>query len=143
MIHEQFFSGRKTLSRKERLDFIEIFTQLFFMKTILLIKPDSISFTCKDAVDHGEAQATAFFAFLRRMGSADPITAEEKDFLLWMLYAPALTLRERLIDPFRFARFVSLMNHVDGELSARRKAILDATDKLLRGHVKPEIRIAA
>lgn len=143
MIHEQFFSGRKTLLRKERLDFIEIFTQLFFMKMILLVKPDSISFTCKDAIDLGEAQAATFFAFLQRMGSSEAISAEEKDFLLWLLYAPALTLRERLIDPFRFARLVSTMNHIDGELSVRRKAILDATDKLLKGHVKPEIRIAA
>lgn len=143
MIHHFFFSSNKILSRKNRLDFIEIFTQLFFLKIITMVKPDSVSFTCKDAIDIGEAEAATFFSFLRVLNSSAPFSREEQEFLLWALYAPALLVRHRLIDPQRFGRFISAMALLEGECARDGKAIRSAIDKLLRRPLKPELKIAA
>ncbi|MFI5334393.1 MAG: hypothetical protein ACHQT8_04400 [Chlamydiales bacterium] len=143
LIHQQFFSAKALLSRKERLDFIEIFTQFFFLKIIMMVKPDSISFTCKDAIDTGEAQAAAFFSFLRMMGNTAPWSREEREFLFWMLHAPALLLRERLMDPIRFARFTSALTHLDQALVRGRPAIIEATRRLLPSPSAALPRIAA
>ena len=55
LIHEYFFHKKETLTRKNREDFIEIFYQFLILKAIEKYDPDSISFTCKDAIDTGAA----------------------------------------------------------------------------------------
>ncbi|MBI2743393.1 MAG: hypothetical protein HYX48_05695 [Chlamydiales bacterium] len=130
-IHETFFDSKKALSRKERLDFIEIFYQFLFMKLILMIKPDSMSFTCKDSIDIGEATAAGFFAFVKMLEGRIEWSASEKEFLLWMLYSPALQVRERPIDTARFTRMVSAMSQADEKFSANKKAFLEKARKLL------------
>ncbi len=105
-IHQQFFAAQNTLSRVDRLNFIEIFYQFLFMKLISMVKPASLSFTCKDAIDTGEATACGFYAFLKML-EGKPWSAQDKEFFLWMLYAPALLIRERLIDVTRFTRMVN------------------------------------
>jgi hypothetical protein len=118
MIHQFLFAGKEQLLRKERLDFIEIFYQFFIMRIVLLLKPDSISFTCKDAIDTGEAQAAGFYAFLRMMMKQDdPWTKDEREFLLWMIYAPALLIRERAIDPARLTRIVSALTTLGSQVT--------------------------
>ena len=57
LIHSHFFEEKKILSRKDRLDFIEIFYLLLSLKILDIIKPDYFSFTCKDAVDVGQTMA--------------------------------------------------------------------------------------
>ena len=97
-IHDHFFHAKATLTRRNREDFIEIFYQFLILKAIEQFSPDSISFTCKDAIDTGAAQGATFYGFLR-LFNEDLSKKEERDFLLWLLYAPALFIRERAIDP--------------------------------------------
>ncbi|MBS0620614.1 MAG: hypothetical protein JSS61_04045 [Verrucomicrobia bacterium] len=130
MIHTLFFGGKEHLLRKNRLDFIEIFYQLFILKFIELFKPDLISFTCKDGIDIGAAQATEMFAFLRMTNDASPWNSEEKGFIHWMLYAPSLSLRERAIDLQRINRTISAMEVVAGELEAHHSQITETLGKL-------------
>ncbi len=131
LIHELFFASKETFTRKERQDFIEIFDQFLYLKLILLLKPDSLSFTCKDALDIGEAQAAGFFAFLRMMGSQEAWTQEEKEFLLWMLYSPALLVRERPIDSAPLQRMIGALKQIESALEENRKEILTKTQELL------------
>lgn len=106
LIHEHFFESKTKLSRKEREDFIEIVYQFLILKAIEICEPDSLSFTCKDAVDTGAAQSALFYIFLRILsGDLDPKI--DRDFLLWLLYTPAFFVRERAIDPERFYRALS------------------------------------
>ncbi len=130
LIHKLFFSSEATLSRKQRMDFIEIFYQFLFMKLIQMVKPDSMSFTCKDAIDIGESTAAGFFAFLKML-EGKAWGREDKEFFLWMLYSPALTIRERPIDSNRLLRIVNASSIIQTELESHRKAILEQVHKLL------------
>jgi len=106
LIHEHFFESKAKLSRKEREDFIEIFYQFLILKAIEVCDPDSLSFTCKDAVDTGAAQSALFYLFLKIL-SEDLNPKTDRDFLLWLLYTPAFFVRERAIDSERFYRALS------------------------------------
>ncbi|MGC1878434.1 MAG: hypothetical protein WA678_03550 [Rhabdochlamydiaceae bacterium] len=130
MIHKVFFGGKEILIHKNRLDFIEIFYLLFILKLIEFFKPDTLSFTCKDAVDTGAAASSEMFAFLRMMNDASHWSKEEKDFLLWMLYSPALVIRERAIDVDRFNRMISALIIVNAELEAHYRETVAACSKL-------------
>lgn len=109
-IHEQVFDGKSTLTRRHREDFIEVFYQLLVLKCIELIQPNSISFSCKDAIDTGAGALGGFFGFLQIL-SGD--MEEEVDFLRWLLYTPALFIRERSIDPERFNRTIAALERID------------------------------
>ncbi len=109
LIHELFFESKSNLSRRNREDFIEVFYQLFLLKIIEMAKPESISFTCKDGIDTGAAAAASFLGWVSFL-SGD--FSNQKDFLRWVLYAPALLIRERCIDSERLMRTLSLWETV-------------------------------
>lgn len=132
VIHQQLFGGKSTLLRKNRLDFIEVFYILFVLKIIELYRPDSVSFTCKDGVDTGAAASTELFAFLRMMNDGPAWSKQEKDFLLWMIYSGALTVRERAIDIQRFNRLISALEVVNAELEANYGKTVGAFSKLFK-----------
>jgi hypothetical protein len=131
-IHTVFFAGKERLIHKNRLDFIEIFYLLFVLKLIEDFKPDTLSFTCKDAVDTGAAASAEMFAFLRMMNDASHWPKEERDFLLWMLYAPALAVRERAIDIQRLNRMTSALTVVNAEIEAHFRETVNACTKLYK-----------
>jgi hypothetical protein len=129
-IHTLFFGKKARLVQKNRLDFIEIFYLLLTLKLIEEFNPGSISFTCKDAIDTGAAASATMYAFLRIMSDPAPLSKAESDFLLWMLYSPAIIQRERAIEPEPFERMVSALGLIQGELEANRKKIQEACSKL-------------
>jgi len=128
-IHEYFFHGKNSLTRRNREDFIEIFYQFFVLKCVDLLEPDSISFTCKDAVDTGAASTGLFYGFLKLL-TGDFSKKEEQDFLRWLFYTPALFIRERAIDPQRVNRAISALERFDGEMAERGKQILKTFGEL-------------
>jgi hypothetical protein len=119
-IHEMFFENKPALSRKNRLDFIEIAYAFMVLKLLEMTGADSLSFTCKDGVDVGEAQAASFYAFLYLL-SGEKWNKEVKDMLLWLLYAPALQIRERSIDTQRMNRVISAIAYADEIAAEHRK----------------------
>jgi len=125
VVHEQFFDSEQ-LSRQQREDFIEIFYQLLILKCIEEIQPDSISFSCKDAIDTGAAALGSFFAILQILQDK---MEDEADFLRWLLYTPALFIRERAIDPERFSRTISSLERFDEAVTEKgaklQKALAD------------------
>ncbi len=122
-IHELFFHSKNTLTRRNREDFIEIFYQFLILKCMDMVEPTSMSFTCKDAIDTGMAASGTFYGFLQLLNG--PLAArEDQDFLRWLLYTPALFIRERAIDPERFNRTLSALERFGGEMEAKGKEIL-------------------
>jgi hypothetical protein len=115
LVHEHFFGSRNVLSLKERLDFIEVIYLLIAFKCIELISPDSISFTDKDGIDAASATTVEFYCLLTLLARKDPWTDKEREFILWMLYAPALLIRERSIIQDIFDRFHSALSYIDSE----------------------------
>lgn len=122
-IHTHFFEGKNSLTRRHRQDFIELFYHFLILKCIDLNEPDSISFTCKDAIDTGAAGQASFYGFLKLL-LGDFSTKEQQDFFRWLLYSPALFIRERAIDPDRFARAVCCLERLDHALTEDGKTIL-------------------
>lgn len=127
LIHEEIFGKEKHLARQKREDFIEIFYQLLILKCIELIGPDSLSFTCKDAIDTGAAALASFFSILQILsGEMD----DESDFLRWLLYAPALFIRERGIDSERLTRTLSSLETFDNAFKEKSAKLLKALGSL-------------
>jgi hypothetical protein len=132
IIHKGFFGGKERLVHKNRLDFIEIFYLFLTLKLIEEFKPDSLGFICKDGVDTGPAASAELFAFLRMMNNPSHFSKNEEELLLWMIYAPALMVRERGMDPQRLSRMVSALSIVAAELEAHHKETVAACNKLYK-----------
>lgn len=108
VIHRNFFSNKNVLQRENRLDFIEIFYLFLQLKLIEWIQPDSISLTCKDSIDIGEAYNVELFAFLKLINNQE-WSEQDWQHLNFMLYAPSLLIRERVMLPERFNRMLSAL----------------------------------
>ena len=130
LIHELFFDKKKTLSRHKREDFIEIFYQFLILKCIEMVEPTSISFTCKDAIDIGSAATASFYGFLKLLNS-DFMKKDEQDFLRWLLYTPALFIRERGIDPERLNRTLSMLQGFDRQMAQKGADVMKKFGELL------------
>ena len=111
-IHRVFFSSKNVILRENRLDFIEIFYLLLQLKLIEWIQPDTVSLTCKDNIDTGEAYSAEIFAFLKLINNQE-WTESDWQHLNFMLYAPALLIRERIMLPERFNRMLSALKIVE------------------------------
>ncbi|NGX37323.1 MAG: hypothetical protein K1000chlam2_00477 [Chlamydiae bacterium] len=129
-VHKLFFDGKTTLTRLDRLSFIEIFYLVYVLKIIDCAEITSLSFTCKDSIDTGMAQTALFFSFLRLVSSPDPWTKEEKDELLWLLFSPALFVRDRAINQTRFKRAVMAAETIHRACLKDHKAITKGLNKL-------------
>lgn len=131
--HKYFFAEKNVLTRKARLDFIEIFYNLLLLKIIEIIDPAFISFTCKDGIDAGAAASASFYAFINLIDKKE-LTKEDKDILHYLFFAPALMVRNRIIDSQRFNRTISSLAHFDFELSNNRSKILKEISKLYKNN---------
>lgn len=127
-IHKAFFDNKKSLTRTNRLDFIEIFYLLLIYKLVEWIEPDAMSFSCKDGIDVGAAAAAGFYLFVRLFSDESKLKRSIAEKMLWMLHGPAILVRERCIHIQRFHRMISSLSHVDAKLQKRRKTLLKELD---------------
>lgn len=111
-IHRIFFSSKNVLVRESRMDFIEIFYLFLQLKVIDWLKPDSFSFSCKDAIDVGESYSAELYAFMKMVNN---IAWNENDweYFNFILYGPALMIRERIMLPDKFNRMVSAIRTIE------------------------------
>jgi hypothetical protein len=129
-VHQQFFNSPKSYSRKERLDFIEIFYFFLVLKLLDAEKPDVVSFSCKDGVDTGAAMGALFYGCARMLSSSKPWTEEDKNFFLFALFGPALLVRHRSISPQSFQRTISALDHFETALKDHRDQVLKSCAQL-------------
>jgi hypothetical protein len=130
LIHTHFFSKKVKLDRKERLDFIEIFYMLLYLKILDMIRPDSFSFTCKDGVDIGATTNAGFLAMIKMMSSETKWSEEEQDHLLWVLNGAALSVRERLVNYQRLSRILSALGTISEGFVKDKEKIIKALEPL-------------
>lgn len=105
-IHRIFFHHKNVLIQEARMDFIELFYLFLELKIIELVQPAAFSFTCKDGIDIGSSNAAQLFAILKLLNE-ETLTNTEIDYLNVLLYSPSLLVRERIIFPERFKRFLN------------------------------------
>lgn len=130
LIHEHFFGKKGILSRKNRLDFIELLYFFLTLKMIDITKPTQMSFSCKDAIDTGAIANAGFFAFVKLMSEDSTWSLEEEDFFVWMAQSSALMYRERLVRFEEYERMLSVLELLDQELSLHKTTILKAFESL-------------
>ncbi|MGL5263427.1 MAG: hypothetical protein ACRDAI_02455 [Candidatus Rhabdochlamydia sp.] len=130
LIHELFFDGKEEFSHQDRLDCIEIFHFFLFLHIIDQIKPDVLSFTCKDGVDTSSTLSAEVFAWLHVMNHPEGLPKSKRDFLLYLLYAPALTLRGRSVDKERIQRMAAAMHIFIEKLNHNGFVIQEAFSQL-------------
>lgn len=121
LIHHYLFGEQHTLTRRERMHFIELFYHFLALKLAELTECDILSFTCKDALDTGAAASAGFYAFLRLLTKGNKWSQAECDLLLWLFYCPALIVRERAIDPTRLKRAVLALEVFEKGLSKKAR----------------------
>lgn len=126
VIHHQFFGKKTTLTLTERQAFIEIFYLLFTIKIAEELEVDSLSFTCKDGLDTSAAMNGMLFGFIKLLSSEKKWTQKEIDDLLWMVYSPALLVRDRAVMAPRFKRCILLLEEV-------HKACLENHNGIVKG----------
>lgn len=126
-IHRIFFSNKNVLLREHRLDFIEIFYLFLQLKLIDMVSPNTFSFTCKDGVDIGMAISAELFTFLKFLHQKE-WSESDIDFLNFLIYAPALVIRERLMLPERFNRMLSAIRTIE---NAQHEAGIDHFPKVI------------
>lgn len=109
-VHQLFFSGKNVLTREQRLDFIEIFYLFLELKLVDLVQPSSFSLTCKDGIDRSQAASAGLFILLQLLNGE-----EEKDweYLDFILYAPSLLIRERVILADPFNRMIGAIKRIE------------------------------
>jgi hypothetical protein len=132
LIHAQVFNGQKNLTRRNREDFIEFFYQLLILKMIDTIQPDSISFSCKDAIDTGATSLGMFFGFVELLKGD---IAAQIDYLRWLFYMPALFIRERAVDPERLTRILAALEQFDSALAKQDGTFVKALSSLYSAHL--------
>jgi hypothetical protein len=127
-VHQELFAEKATLTRREREDFIEIFYQLMMAEAIVHLEVDSISFTCKDAVDTGALASGLLYGTLQLIQQG-ALSKEQVDVLRYLFYFPALSVRERAPDPEQCNRALSALDTLS-------RAIEEHGKKLFQGAVE-------
>lgn len=130
LVHELFFDGKQEFSHQDRLDYIEIFHFFLFLHIIDQTMPDILSFTCKDGIDTSSIFSAEVFAWLHVMNHPEGLPKSKRDFLLYLLYAPAMTLRGRSIDKDRIQRMASAMHVFIEKLNHNGFVIQEAFSQL-------------
>ncbi len=125
LIHKHVFEEKNTLTRRMREDFIEIFYQILVVEAIRYFEVDSVSFTCKDGVDAGAYASGMFYGFLKVLEQGVYLKGD-LDFLLYLFYWKALSVRERAADPELFIRTLSALETWGKALEARGSKIAKA-----------------
>ncbi len=125
-VYTQFFHQKPGLSRKERLDFIEILYFFLVLRILDTNNPDVVSFSDKDGVDAGAAMAASFYGFARMISTMKPWTEEDKNFFLFAFFGPALLIRHRSIAPLELQRALSALDHFESVMKDKRDSVLKA-----------------
>ncbi len=113
-VHQLFFAEAEVLSVQHRCDLLSLLYPLLVLKVVELLQIDSLSFSCKDGVDIAAPFEGQFFAVFKGMQGGE-WTHEDHQFLMWMLYAPALLVRQRLVAPTWLHRVLHALEVGEGK----------------------------
>jgi len=116
-IHKVFFGNKNVLSLDARLEFIDIFYLFLELKIMELVKPTSVSFSCKDGIDYGVPNSAEMYALLRLLHE-EHLSKHDLEQMALIIYGPSLLVRERLIRSENFKRMqnmIKLIEHVRDE----------------------------
>lgn len=127
-IWDLFYEKRSALTRKNRLDYIEIFYHLLLLKIIEITKPDLMCLSCKDSLDTGAVFSASFYGFVSLIQGKKV----DEDFMRYLIYTEALIVRERTVNSKRLSREVSALAYFDQYLQIDTKKKLTVLSSLFK-----------
>ncbi len=116
MIHKVFFDKKEILSRKNRLDFIELFYQFLISKMLKISKADYIIFSAKDTIDIPSTSSAAFYSFIKLFKGDLEWNDMEKEAVISSIFLPALLIRERAVDIRYLNREISMLSLISSKM---------------------------
>lgn len=122
-IHQHCFGKKAVLNREERLLFIDLFYLDLSWHLIEIYHPDSLSFTCKDAVDFSAAMSAELFAFLK-FTQGKSFSDEDYKMLLSLLYKNSFQIRGRALLKPVFQRALAVISFLEQHGKALSSRIL-------------------
>ncbi len=122
-VHLVFFGDKNHLSRKNRLDFIEIVYHMLYLYFMELENYDYVAFSAKDGVDLSSLAIASMFAFLKSLSKSSAWKVEEEEFMMEMIYSSALIVRERVPHLSTISRSISMLSVVTAELELDKQKI--------------------
>ena len=141
LVLKHFFGNKKRLSRKNRLDFIEVFYQFLQLKIVDLVDPSIIGFMGKDSVDYASTSLCGFYAFLKILLEKEPFKEESDDDFLEMLFLPAIMVRERGVDIQNLSRLMSYLSITASDIQVNRNNLLKDFNALFSFKLERSIEI--
>lgn len=141
MIHEVFFSGKQTLSRKNRLDFIEIFYHLLIMKMVQLSGALHLAFSAKDGCDTSAIASASFFAFIKLLEGEIEWKYEDAEFMEEMIFISALLTRERPVDATALSRIIGMLSIVTAEVELSKNTVQSKLQSLFGIDFQKELNV--
>jgi hypothetical protein len=132
-IHEIFFNKKNVMARSARMDFIELFYLFFELKIIDIVKPDSVSFTCKDSIDIGLPQTVELYLALKLLNDK-PLSKEEFDYIKVILFGIPLLVRGRNLFSERFNRMNSALKVIEEAIGDKG---VEGFHNLMKQQLKP------
>ena len=132
-LHNLFFHHKATLTRAERLDFIELAYLFIELKWIETVKPDRVYWICKDGIDVAPMHAFLLSVFLKSIQEEhlDESRMLELESMIW---SPSLINRERLPQTERFNRILSVIKLIE---HTKEKMGLKPYALAVQEHLKP------
>ena len=130
-IHKIFFAKKEVLSRKNRLDFIELFYKLLIYKFIEISQVNHLFFCGKDGIDAPSVETATFFALSKIISGSHQWREEEREAYTSYTFLSALLCRERVVDLRMLNRSVSMLSVVSGQVEASQSVIHKELNQLL------------
>lgn len=113
-VHEVFFEKKKSLTLRERLDFIELVYAFISLKLMELTSPTLLTMLTKDGLDGTATASVALYALLA-IGQGGKWKREELDILALRLYGETLLYRERAVHKECIERLLDLITLLEGK----------------------------
>ncbi len=130
-IHETFFGKKERLSRKNRLDFIELFYHMLILKFLVTSQATHLIYCAKDGLDIPAVFSGTTFALAKIISGDFEWREEEKECYSSLIFLPPLLVRERAVDLKLLSRSVSMLSIVSAELELNRGKVQKAFNGLL------------
>lgn len=96
-VHRFAFEKKSELMQKERQCFIEMFYFICMTRLLVSESPNSFSFTCKDAVDHGMARSFLFYTASKLLVEMEQVEFKDVKRVWELMLSPSLLVRERVL----------------------------------------------
>jgi hypothetical protein len=111
-VHRAFYGEKNVLMKEDRLSFIEICYTFIELKIIQEVHPQCVSMTCKDGIDKSSTALLQLYLLLT-IARGDLLSEKDYNHLWRILYLPSILVRERLVLPEYFYRFLNTIKKLE------------------------------